>query len=217
MSMGGKNKVNPEKSLELQVLLAEYNSLRDEAKNCDTVQMLVATICMTVIGALFSANIFFKTPETQSRLALLYLFWCLIPWIIMFFGIIWIDQLYRRMRFGAYLYSLEVKINKLFVGEPRMNWEHWIVSIEKNDSFFKPSHLYGYIISGSWIFMPFLIFSLANSIFSLWKIGYDECLSDIKFTLLFGVTILALIIYVRFYILFIYAIYELKLFDRKKK
>lgn len=81
----------------------------------------------------------------------------------MFMGLLWIDLIYRRTRFGCYTKILENKINGLLrqnqdAPDKILGWEHWIQDLEDGTGFFNVTRFFrGYVISGSWLIARFLV------------------------------------------------------------
>lgn len=158
----------------LQALLTEYSCLREEAQHDDTHQIQLVTITFsTLIAIAGAAAAFFNgLPERVS----VFLAFVALPCLAMFMGLLWIDLIYRRSRFGCYTKLLENKINALLqphVQAPRkfMEWEHWIRSLEERSGSLGQTRFFrGYIVTGSWIAAPFLImgtyFLLEDELFS---------------------------------------------------
>lgn len=122
-----------------QALMTEYASLRAEAQQEDAHQIQLVTVTFSTLAALVSAAAAFHN-KIPNRAAL-FLSFVALPCLTMFMGILWIDLLYRKTRFGAYTKVLENKINRLLSGQPLsdlpggvrvMEWEHWIQELEQS-------------------------------------------------------------------------------------
>ena len=145
----------------LQALLTEYSCLREEAQHDDTHQIQLVTITFsTLIAIAGAAAAFFSgLPERVS----VFLSFVALPCLAMFMGLLWIDLIYRRNRFGCYTKLLENKINALLqptaqASRKFMEWEHWIQSLEESSGSLGQARFFrGYIVTGSWIAAPFLI------------------------------------------------------------
>lgn len=145
----------------LQTLLTEYSCLREEAQHDDSHQIQLVTITFSTLAALISAPAIFGSKLSRDLGA--FLSFVVLPCLVMFMGLLWIDLIYRRTRFGCYTKILEGKINALLRNnkedEPSiMEWEHWIQRLEDGTGFFNVTRFFrGYIVSGSWLISPILV------------------------------------------------------------
>lgn len=162
MSAYPKGTLSPRELYEdtLQALLTEYSCLRTEAQQDDTHQIQLVTISFSALVALAAAaaTLSDNIPEKVG----LFFFLILLPCLVMFLGLLWIDLIYRRTRFGCYTKRLENKINALLQEktsfQPIMEWEHWIQDLEDGKGFFRTTRFFrGYIVSGSWLISPLLV------------------------------------------------------------
>lgn len=193
----------------LQALLAEYTCLREEAQHDDTHQIQLVTITFSTLVALVSAAAAFHDiiPLRVVR----FLSFVALPCLTMFMGLLWIDLIYRRTRFGAYTKVLENKINHVLSAQPPssgpaerrvMDWEHWIQRLEDDKGFFNVTRFFrGYIVSGSWMLAPLLImasyFLLSGQPFGEeWKRVWESGLRHLPVPLFMAV--IAVIYYVFF-------------------
>lgn len=145
----------------LQALLAEYSCLRAEAQHDDSHQIQLATITFSTLVAI--AGVAAAFPIRSSERAGVFFCFAALPCLAMFMGLLWIDLIYRRTRFGCYTKVLENKIDRLL--EPNilapqrvMEWEHWIRQIESDSALLgNTGYFRGYVVTGSWILAPLLI------------------------------------------------------------
>lgn len=159
----------------LQVLLTEYTTLRAEAQHNETHQIELAMISFSALAALIAAAATFSAaiPENIE----IFFFFLALPCLVMFLGLLWIDLIYRRTRFGCYTKCLENKINALVPQGPggwkSIEFEHWIQDLEDGTGFFNTTRFFrGYIISGSWLAAPLLIMA---SYFLLSEVPPGDC------------------------------------------
>ncbi len=164
---------------EIDILLSEFAVLRAESSSLAHSEDSLITTTFSFIAAIIGLNFFFgegaqenllnttiQISEDSSKCMIL----CVCPLLVMFFGCMWMNILYRRIRFGAYLYLIEMDINK-YVSQNSLKvyWEHWIIGIECGRGFFrKTSHFYGYIVFGTWLIAPILLYFSAFSLFPQW-------------------------------------------------
>ncbi len=153
----------------LQALLTEYSCLRAEAQHEDTHQIQLVALTFTMLGVAVTATATCSEEflTLLSKEICLFLFIIVFPFLIMFMGLIWIDLIYRRVRFGVYTIKLENKINRLLrveAGNEAMEWEHWIKKLDNGrkidgiSNFFNLTGFFrGYVISGCWLSAPLLI------------------------------------------------------------
>ncbi|EOS65409.1 hypothetical protein [Oscillibacter sp. 1-3] len=145
----------------LQALLTEYSSLREEAQHDDTHQIQLVTITFSTLAAAAgaAAALFSEVPEKTS----VFFAFVVLPCLAMFMGLLWIDLIYRRTRFGCYTRLLEDKINALLQPNAQppqqfMAWEHWLQALEEESGSFGQTRFFrGCIVTGSWVAAPFLI------------------------------------------------------------
>lgn len=146
--------------MQLDALLREYESLRQEATHCDSTQMSLATSAFGFLTACFTLSGIFARSPTDS-----FLVYCVLPCFSMFFGLLWIDQLFRRIRFGTYMRRTENKIDLLIPklesnGTPVriLEFERWISELDDNLPLLRrPRFIYGFILTGTWLIVPVLI------------------------------------------------------------
>jgi len=177
--------------MQLDTLLREYESLRQEATHCDSTQMSLATSAFGFLTACFTLSGIFAKSPTDS-----FLVYCVLPCLSMFFGLLWIDQLFRRIRFGTYMRRTENKID-LLIPELKSNgtpvrileFERWISELDDNLPLFRrPRFIYGFILTGTWLITPvlipicsqFFLFSEIMPYFSFFDL--HPCVSIVMFT-----------------------------------
>ncbi len=147
--------------VQLDVLMREYESLRQESTHCDSTQMSLATTVFGFLAAVFALTQLFEKKQSTAD----FLFYAVLPCFAMFFGLLWVDQLYRRVRFGTYLRRTENKIRMLLpdlcsnsVSVPVCEFEHWISALDDHKPFLKrPRFAYGCVLAGTWFLTPILI------------------------------------------------------------
>lgn len=169
------DKMNQKSNIES--LLAEYTALRTETTYLQQSEVTLSTVTFSFIVAVLGLNYFLSNSSGldtahSSRCILL----ALCPMLLMFFGCMWMNLLFRWARYGAYLYLLEADINRL-VGceEQKISFEHWIIAREYERNFFgKTSQLHGYVVFGTMIFVPALLYLFADLMFPSWGLLYPE-------------------------------------------
>lgn len=162
---------------DIETLLAEFTALRTETTYLQQSESSMSAMTFSFIAAILGLNYFLSNSnasDTTHSSKCIILVLC--PILLMFFGCLWMDLLFRRIRYGAYLYLLEVDINRL-VGsdEQKIYFEHWIIGRELGKRFFrKTSRFYGYIVFGTMLIVPVLLYLFADLMFPSWKLLSPE-------------------------------------------
>lgn len=168
-------------SLCLQALLEEYSSLRQEASQLETNMLTLATTALSLLAAIITAAASIRIIDVPEEF-IAFFYYSMLPCICMFFGVSWVNLLYRRSRFGQYLKNQENKINYLLEAD-MIEWEHWISYLDitsKNSltgyihNFLRANYIYGYLICGGWILLPIILplsstFTLINFTLNVFK------------------------------------------------
>ena len=160
---------------ELEILLTEFTAIRTESTYLQQSEASMTTVTFSFIAAILSLNFFFGNDSNNLSTSdhipqCIILILC--PLLIMFFGCMWMDLLYRRIRYGAYLYLVESDINNYIkTKELNIYFEHWIVEQQKDWGFFrKTSRFYGYVVFGTWIIAPVLLYPFSGLLFPDWNL-----------------------------------------------
>lgn len=200
---------------DISALLAEYNAIKAEEAACEQTQITLVTSVFSFIAAVLGLNCFFGQNINEAAAQFLILGFC--PLLVMFFGCLWMYQLYCHMRFGAYLYHIEEDINKYYLNQDRrIYFDHWIIEQEQKQKFFlfKPSWLYGCITLGIWLVAPLLLFFFAGCFFPNWNIYAFYLKEHIYLALFLG---FVFIVYYFTQFMYVYAILKLKSKDQLNK
>lgn len=131
----------------------------------------------------------------------------LCPILLMFFGCMWINLLFRWARYGAYLYLLEEDINRLVGCEKqKIYFEHWIISREYKRKFYnKTSRFYGYFVFGTMLFVPVLLFLFTDLMFPSWGLLYPAWnICDLAKEHMFWCIFLVFVYFIYAFIMFSY-------------
>lgn len=157
-------------SLHEQAVLAEYTALRSEAASLTQGETSLIATTFSFIAAILGLNFLFGSNANLTAIKFMVIGIC--PFAAMFFGILWMNTFYRRVRIGAYLFLMEKDINYGATADhQKIYWEHWIVIQAAQHSLFtKVSQFYGYIAFGSWLSSPLLVFGCAHFLFPDWKL-----------------------------------------------
>lgn len=107
---------------ELQALLAEYNTLRQESLETIKNRIQILTLGIGAIGAQIVGALSIAEPA-KNKLLVLSLFSFAIPVTGVYILLLWVSEAVRSHRIGYYLASeCEARINRLF-GRLVMSWE----------------------------------------------------------------------------------------------
>ncbi len=107
---------------ELQAILAEYNTLRQESLETIKNRIQILTLGIGAIGAQIVGALSIAEP-TKSKLLVVSLFSFAIPVTGAYILLLWIGEAIRAHRIGYYLAAeCEARINRLF-GELVVSWE----------------------------------------------------------------------------------------------
>lgn len=161
-----KMKRKQEKNQAVQAMLTEYTALRAEAQMFDSIAIAIATLNFTLLGVI--VTLVLKESEASVKL-MQWTFYFIIPCLSMFFGLLWVDQLFRRARFGAYFSYLEEKINAVTNEiRDRMEWERWNKKRYVKKTFlFKTNQYYGYFVLGSNLALPLVSVGLGRYVLDI--------------------------------------------------
>lgn len=200
---------------DINALLAEYSAIKAEETACEQTQITLVTSVFSFIAAVLGINCFFGQNINEVAAKFLILGFC--PLLVMFYGCLWMYQLYCHMRFGAYLYHIEEDINKYYLNKDRkIYFDHWIIAQEQKQKFFllKPSWLYGCITLGTWLAAPLLLVPLAGCCFPDWNIRCFYLNEHEYFAWFLG---FVFIVYYFTQIMYVYAILKMKSQNELKK
>lgn len=157
--MKNKEELNEYELKWFDIVLQEYNSLRNECADSLKSQQSIINYGLTAIGVLiaFSANLWGKEQIVESIYVLF------IPFICNLIILIWNGEVRRMSRAGQYIKRIEDKINKAFSGkisltEPALEWETYLRKPkEKSEPSFKQKGIsFKKILSSTVIIFSFL-------------------------------------------------------------
>ena len=148
--------MDEKESMLVKSILTEYVELRAEIRNSMQLQYTLLSLFITAMGIVFA--LIFKSNEDSIVNAIIMqsVGLCMIPGISAFCGAIWLDQVYRQIRIGSYIYKIEERINYILGsdknGFPALYWEHCVNSENTNISrvrlkinYLNPNFIYYYI------------------------------------------------------------------------
>lgn len=112
----------------IEVLLKEYEILRQESHNNIDNRIKIISFGLATIGLIF-ASMFSADAATRTPTLVLTVLCFGIPVISIFVLYLWLGEVERMMRAGDYLRKLEDEINGILdKEETTLQWEKWIIS-----------------------------------------------------------------------------------------
>ncbi len=135
----------------VNVMLTEYREIRAESRTLTQIQITTMGLTISAFGVLGSLGLnMANSKDSDIRLAFI-LFFIILPALLAFGGVLWLDQIYRRAIFGYYTSLLEDRINKVFGVEKWENavigWENWNFQETKNKKFLAKTNRYYYYVT----------------------------------------------------------------------
>ena len=159
----------------INIILKEYDMVRNETRMFFNLQFTVVGIWITLIGVLlgFIFNKFIDSSSSEINASTMELILIIIlPGVSDFLGMIWLDFSMRITKNAYFTYGIEEKINKI-ASVNKMNlieWEHY----KKSDSQSKTpvkliNYFYYFIMIGCFFFVVpaislYLIYIFENSL-----------------------------------------------------
>ena len=188
-----------------EYLIEDYRFAKTELLSTIESQFTILSILVTASAAVF-VFIF-----GQDSLSFTICGCLIIPGLYAFFGILWLDQVYRQRRLAMYILTIER--TKEFSGQTiegnflHLGWETFIKSGKKYTSSKIPSRLYYFVCLGLFLFFPSV-----TSIFAMCFGGINIFHAERK---IFYTVVVGALLYLA-YLIFstIYVVIILKL-DRK--
>lgn len=146
----------------IDVVMNEYNVIRNETKLFFNLQFTVVGIWITLIGVLLGfvfKELLVNADDHTNSLFMKFLLIIILPGASNFLGMIWLDFSMRITKNAFYTYYLENKINKLFKGNVKLlEWEHFKKEdSEKKDSLKLINYFYYFFMMGCFFFVVPLI------------------------------------------------------------
>lgn len=149
----------------LTVIMKEYEMLRAESQDKQKTQFTMISLIVSAISIVFGLTADLESSAVKISLPILYCF--LLPCTIMFFGILWLDQVYRQVMIGAYTVQIEDRINSLLrAGMPSgmsniIGWEQWLSAMRPTKGFWRrTNYYYAYISLGTFSVLPIVVFAI---------------------------------------------------------
>ena len=130
----------------LTVIMKEYEMLRAESQDKQKTQFTMISLIVSAISIVFGLTADLESSAVKISLPILYCF--LLPCTIMFFGILWLDQVYRQVMIGAYTVQIEDRINSLLRADMPsgmsniIGWEQWLSAMRPTKGFWRRTNYY---------------------------------------------------------------------------
>lgn len=146
----------------INVMMNEYNMIRNETKLFFNLQFTVVGIWITLIGVLLGfvfKELLLSENNYTNSLLMKFLLIIILPGASDFLGMIWLDFSMRITKNAFYTYYLENKINKLYKKDIKLlEWEHFKKEdSEKKDPLKLINYFYYFIMMGCFFFIVPLI------------------------------------------------------------
>ncbi len=127
----------------------DYKHAKEELLTTIELQYKILSILVTASAAVFVYIL--DRDENESR-QLVFCACLIVPGLYAFFGIMWLDQVYRQRRLAAYMFMLEELMQH---SDPWYNgWEHFVQGNREEDKRNWPSRFYYHICLGLFFAFP---------------------------------------------------------------
>jgi len=123
----------------IDATIEEYKSLRNESLDAIKSQQTTLSIGIGTVGVVVAAGVNIWDKSYLPSLIFLVFNPILCYWILL----IWLGEVHRMMRAGAFLSLIESKINLKFKVEDALSWESWLRKI--NQDVKRPRMFFNYI------------------------------------------------------------------------
>lgn len=136
--------------MEDKYCIEEYRAAKTEILSTIDFQFRIISIIVTATAAAFVY--LFKQNLHQVVISAC----LLIPGIYSFFGVLWLDQVYRQRRLAAYIFEIESASNIFEVGDSKLinGWKHFVREKRLGKCINIPSRCYYFICLGLFFFFP---------------------------------------------------------------
>ena len=144
--------------MEDSYLIEDYIAAKTELRSAIDMQYKILSIIVTATAAVFVY--LFKKDISK----LVFCGCLIIPGIYAFFGILWLDQVYRQRRLAAYIYEIETY--EVLPSNPSTSvtgWEHFVRNKRSFTNTNTPSRYYYYICLGLFFFFPFFTYFFSST------------------------------------------------------
>jgi len=187
----------------VESILIEYREMKSESVHKLQIQITMVSLYLTVFGVLLTIALN-KNIDEGAVLLSPYFFCCLIPCVMIFIAILWLDQVYRQIKIAIYISFLEKKVNNILgldntLISSALFWEQWMHLNTTTKERINISQLFYYICLGVFFLCPVLS-CLAGAYLSKWAI----C----NFIAPLSITIVGYLIFLFFSVLYIIRILQ---------
>ena len=173
--------MNQDKNENLEILLTEYRTLKDEEKSIFSFQFTIIGVCLTFLGVMIN-SLFNQVKEIQtyvysnydiysenineilsnydimpgSRYIMSLLISILIPGTCALFGLLWLDLTTRFVKEAHYIFIIEHKIKANYPYS--IGFDHYLYKETKDKrGLNKTNYVYYFLMLGVMILCPFLV------------------------------------------------------------
>ena len=159
------------------LVMTEYKELRQEVRNSFQIQNSLIALDASISGILIGLgmSIFLNGNYGEKYYyAISFLFCAIMPAVSMFLGIIWLDQVYRQVKLGAYIRNLENIVNRNVNAQNDdninvLNWEHWVAQENQGKPLLLRTNYYYYFFCMA----VFLLCPIICLLYGLWMVKYN--------------------------------------------
>ena len=170
----------------LNVIMMEYNALRTESRDKQKMQFTIISLIVSAISIVFGLTADLESAAAAVSLPILYFF--LLPCTIMFFGILWLDQVYRQVMIGTYIAQLEKKVNAFLKSSVPggmscvMNWEQWLSKRRPTQKVWgKTNYFYTHIGLGTLWLLPIVVYGIGSILTGISLLNFFAIPSSLAF------------------------------------
>lgn len=167
------------------VVMEEYKALRAESLTAIQMQQSVLRFGVAVLGIVLATGINVWGKFILSE----FIFLFLAPTISYLLIVVWIGEVERMVRAGAFLARIEEKVNTVFNHTQKaLEWESWLRT-KKNGK--TPQVIWNYLA----ILSIFLSISLASIVLGIYKVYPILCLNYVAILIIVELFIFLLVIF----------------------
>lgn len=121
---GQDGDANVDRALQVQALLAEYNTLRQESSSAISNRTTIANFVFGALAVIIAALVAQERPTWATAVVSAFF----VPQIAKTGLLIWLGEYQRSQRAGRWIADVELKINEVIGLDRAMSWESSLVS-----------------------------------------------------------------------------------------
>ena len=141
---------------DMDIISEDYKQAKNELLTTVELQYKILSILVTATAAVF---VYIMDRDENEIRQLVFCACLIVPGLFAFFGILWLDQVYRQRRLAAYIYTLEELYRQMDTCYGGL--EHFVLGDRGKDRLNWPSRFYYYICAGLFFFFPPATYILA--------------------------------------------------------